>query len=202
MKIDNPYWDEVGKRARRREWPYEGGLEIGNPMTRGETDYDAFTERYRLTPIYSWTITDPESLRFVAKYAGKLFDPMAGNGYWAYCLQQMGVDVICYDLSPQGNHWHPHGRTYVPVMEMDCAEAAGLHADRTMLLSWPPMDQAGERALTAYQGSRVIFIGEPPGGATGNDELYRRFGRAWTEKACHRPVQWWGIHDYITVFDS
>ncbi|BCZ25284.1 hypothetical protein MTY59_51390 [Mycobacterium senriense] len=31
---------------------------------------------------------------------GGLLDPIAGTGYWAYLLTQLGVDVVCYDLNP------------------------------------------------------------------------------------------------------
>jgi hypothetical protein len=48
---------------------------------------------------------------FVAKHArGGLVDPIAGTGYWAYLLAQVGVDVVCYDLNPGTalvtNTWH------------------------------------------------------------------------------------------------
>ncbi|MHA7648694.1 hypothetical protein ACX9NE_00985 [Mycobacterium sp. ML4] len=47
----------------------------------------------------------------MARYAeGGLVDPMAGTGYWAYLLAQVGVDLVCYDANPgtalTTNGWH------------------------------------------------------------------------------------------------
>ena len=90
---------------------------------------------------------------------GGLVDPIAGTGYWAYLLAQLGVDVICYDSNPGTelltNGWHGDD-LYAEICAKDCAEAVALHPDRTLLLSWPPHGQdVGARILMAYKGKRV-----------------------------------------------
>ena len=39
------------------------------------------------------------------------------------------------------------------------------------------------------------------GGCTGDEDFHTLLDEEWTEIACHRPIQWWGIHDDITVFE-
>src|ERR1700677_4623403 len=87
----------------------------------------------------------PDAVPCVAKHAqGGLVDPIAGTGYWAYLLAQVGVDVVCYDLNPgtalTTNGWHGDD-LYAEICAKDGAEAVAVHPDRTLFLSWPPYDQ-------------------------------------------------------------
>jgi hypothetical protein len=141
--------------------------------------------RQNLVRKYCWTIPDPDTVAFVAKHAqGGLVDPIAGTGYWAYLLAQVGLDVVCYDQNPGTalvtNGWHGED-LYAGVRARDGAEAVAQHPDRTLFLSWPPFQQdVGTRILMSYKGKRVIHIGEDEG-HTGDDELRRILDSDWTE---------------------
>ncbi len=192
--ITNPYWDAVADFV----FNDFGDQVIG----RYGIGVPGAPERQELVHLYSWTITDPDSVAFVAKYAGSgLIDPMAGSGYWAYLLGQLGVDVICYDLAPPGkNFWHH--TAHVEIAEMDGAESVLLHPDRTLLLAWPQYNHdSGQRTLAAYPGHRVIFNGEGRGGCTGTDAMHDMIEGSWAEKDRHSPIQWLGVHDRITVYE-
>jgi hypothetical protein len=204
VTIDNPFWEAVKDCV-------DADSLRGNAVV-GEFRLDRTVEesmarlpnRQRLVRKYCWTIPDPETVAFVAKHAqGGLVDPIAGTGYWAHLLGQVGVDVVCYDLNPGTalltNGWHGDD-LYAEICAKDCAEAAALHPDRTLFLSWPPYEQdVGTRILMAYKGNRVIYIGEGQGG-TGNAELRLTLDTDWTEVESRQPVQWWGIHDRVTVY--
>ncbi|OBF59160.1 hypothetical protein A5787_22025 [Mycobacterium sp. 852002-50816_SCH5313054-b] len=158
--------------------------------------------RQRLVKQYCWTIPDPETVAFVAKHAnGGLVDPIAGTGYWAYLLEQLGVDVVCYDVNAGSDKWHGD-HAYVRISAKDCAEAMALHPDRTLFLSWPPLgEDVGARTLLAYRGSRVIYVGDARGGATGDDQMHLILDTHWTAVNCRQPVQWWGQHDCVTLYE-
>lgn len=205
MTINNPFWDSVKDCV-------EADSLAGNPVV-GEFRLDRSVEesmarapnRQQLVRKYCWTIPDPDTVAFVAEHAqGGLVDPMAGTGYWAYLLAQLGVDVVCYDLNPGTelvtNGWHGED-LYAEVCAKDGAEAVALHPDRTLFLSWPPFQQdVGARILMAYTGTRLIYIGEDKG-HTGDDDLRRILDRDWTEVDSRQPVQWWGVHDRVAVYD-
>lgn len=204
--IDNPYWDAV--RDLVGPHPYFAG----GPPCVDWTRYDHVNKtipirRDEFVAQYAWTITTPRSVAFMAEHSrGRLIDPLAGTGYWAYLLDQAGVDVVAYDLHPpdgsQHNHYHKGQESHAPVMKGRAVETVTVHADRTLLLSWPPYDDSiGARTLRAYKGDRVIYIGEGSGGCCGTDALFDQLDDGWSEVASHAPVQWFGLHDYITVYD-
>lgn len=198
--VDNPYWDEV--RDAVDNDPVWGGATVKIYSLDGSP----YANRHDLVGRYARTITDPATVAFVAEHAGpRVLDPMAGSGYWAHLLSP-NADVPAFDLNPPdagGNHWHKQGVTHAPVTAGDAAEVAALHGQgRTLLLSWPPYDDPiGVNVVRAYTGDRIIYIGESDGGCCGDDALFEEFRTNWVEIAEHRPVQYIGMHDYVTVYD-
>jgi hypothetical protein len=113
--------------------------------------------------------------------------------------------IVCYDLNPGSalhlNGWHGED-LYTEVRSKDCAEAAALHADRTLFLSWPPHGRdVGARTMLAYKGKRAIYLGDGPGGETGDEQMHRILDADWTEVDSHLPVRWWGQHDRVMVYE-
>lgn len=207
--IDNPYWDAVKDRIDRSGSLWRTPSVDGLGMYRrpnGDFDVERWSRealnRREFTKRYSWTIPDPATLAFVVEHsARRIVDPMAGTGYWGWLLAQSGVDVVSYDEAPTINLYHEGQPLHCTVTALDGVNAVKLHADRTLLLSWPPMDSSGADILHAYRGSRVIHIGEPEGGCTGDDDLFDLLRKKWREIAECVPVQWDGIHDVVTVYE-
>jgi hypothetical protein len=202
--IDNPYWDAVCDHVGPDPyWPQRPFVVDWLSSWRDER----MPRRTDFTKQYAWTITSPESVAFVAEHShGRLVDPLAGTGYWAYLLDQAGVDVLAYDLEPPDgtdrNHYHRGQSSFAPVMKGDATEVVSVHSDRTLLLSWPPYGEpVGHRTLAAYTGDRVIYIGEGSYGCCGDDAMFDLFAADWLEVAEHAPIQWLSMHDYITVYD-
>ena len=170
---------------------------------------------------YSWAITDPESIQFVARWLSPhAVELGAGRGYWAWQVAQLGVDILCFDEFPPDkvftNHWHsPYENdesgkhtflnqpvtTYHPV-EQGTEEVLLQHADRTLFLCWPPYaSDMALNCLNSYSGKRLVYIGEGSGGCTGDDAFHERLEEGWNEVVTHEIIQWDGIHDYITVYE-
>lgn len=207
----NAYWEAV------RGFVNPTGSLWGTPevdpyrtMPRSSDDPAAYERWHRETPQrrdmvrrYSWTITDPASVAFVVEHSrGRLVDPMAGTGWWAHVLAEHGVDTVSSDIAPGDNQWHKGSPLWVPIETAPAAEAVAAHPDRTLFLSWPPYDSdAGLLALGSYKGSRAIVIHEGEGGCIGNDAMFDHLAAEWTEVASHVPVQWFGLHDRIDVYE-
>lgn len=176
-------------------------------MTQEERNARVYqmVEMARLRPkavsAYAWTITDPDTVHFVAEFSdGSILDPLAGNGYWGFLLKQLGVDVKSSDLSPYNNIWAKG--LWANVEELDGVKAAELHSkDRTLLLAWPPYERPiGLDIVRVFPGDRIIYIGEGKGGCCGSDELFDELA-TWEQVTFHRPVQFEGIRDYVEVYE-
>lgn len=149
--------------------------------------------RRHATRRYAWAVPSEGALARIAE-RGPIVEVGAGRGYWAALLRLRGVDVVATDA-----HWYPP--TWTDVAIMDAAEAAAAHPDRALLLIWPPYNQdTAHRALCAYRGSTVIYIGEGYGGCTGDDAFHEALEREWRAvDGCSVP-QWSGLHDHLTVY--
>lgn len=104
-------------------------------------DENVVRDRHRLVEKYSWAIPSPAAIYEMARVVHEnnlngIIEIGAGNGYWAYCLNQVGVDVIAVDsgethTSFKSKHWHPIIKGGPPH--------AAKHPDRALFLCWPPM---------------------------------------------------------------
>lgn len=198
LALDNPYWAEV--RGLLKLDHFRRSITVGSLLGPMPESLEVAASRETLVNTYSWTVTDPYTVDFVRQHCGpKVIDPMAGSGYWSYLLEQFGVDVMSYDLEPGENLWHS-GKLWTGIWKMGGVESVKRHPDRTLLLAWPPMSRAGYKILSAYQGDRVVYIGED-GGCCGDGKLFDTFDKGWTRVEGHGPVQWAGIRDYVTVYD-
>lgn len=224
----NPYWDAVqaglaATRARSSLYRTTHGRDEQVQAAMMALSFPRWDVRERLCRQYAWAIPDPESVAFVAAWLGKRAVEMgAGTGYWAWQLSQLGCDIVAYDARPPDrcceNGWHSPYQADAPSMEeLFLGETipvffeivAGTpgdlvqHGDRALFLCWPPheLPMAAE-CLACYPGTRLVYIGEDRGGWTGDAAFFDRLFADWREIASHRPRQWWGVHDWIRVFEK
>lgn len=207
----NPYWDEVKDRDIEQSLMHSIHLSI--------KDYEEsiWHKRHDYCRKYTWAVPDPASLAFVAQYlAPRAIEIGAGMGYWAWQLTQLGVDMVCYDIAPPDvvtNNTYHSPRTdkygdftdtyitpYARILQGG-PEVLTAHSDRTLFLCWPPMSDMAAECLRHYTGKRLIYIGEGDGGCTADEQFFTFLAQEWKEIAEHTPVQWDGIHDYITVYE-
>jgi hypothetical protein len=205
--MNNRYWDAVRNLVTTEDdWPGPGRF-VG---AAGKSE--DYCKRRPMVERYCWTIPDPDTVTFVVQHCGpQVIDPLAGTGYWGWMLHQHGIDVLCSDLHPphnssaipQHNEWHKNVEPFLPVLAADAADSVAAHGDtRTLLLSWPPYGSAiGEQVIRAYRGDRIIYIGEGSGGCCGDEGMRKLLESEWREIAEHQPVQWYGLHDFVIVYD-
>lgn len=106
--IENPLWEIV--REMPGEPDYMGrGFEVNGFWSRFDQDvlnraYAAGLERQALCVRYTWSIPSPGDIAWIRNQIdGRgIVEIGAGGGYWAWQLQQAGVDVVAYDPYPPG----------------------------------------------------------------------------------------------------
>ena len=80
-------------------------IQVGEQQNRWEpAPMGTYQLRNDLASQYAWAVPTPEALQIIAKYQ-PLIEMGAGTGYWAYLLQQIGVDIEAYDIFPYSNRW-------------------------------------------------------------------------------------------------
>lgn len=199
----NPYWEVVepfvSQRERRRV--VDGGNVSGSARL-------AFAQTI-LQRHYAYAIPSPETVEWCLRFSdgSGVVEIGAGRGYWAAQLAKAGIEVRAYDSEPPGqtnnasfprvpgqpDTWYEVGDLAEPV--------SAVRGEDVLLLCWPPGwgDRMASDSLAAFErsgGNRLIFIGEPKGGKTGDDAFFERLTEAWVmESRDESYVSWWNLAD-------
>jgi hypothetical protein len=201
----NPYWDIVAPFVHE----HEGRRLVngGNPEGSARMAY----AQMLLQAIYAYAIPSPETIDWISAFAGgrKVVELGAGRGYWAAQLASAGIKVEAYDSEPpdkasnlsftkaagQADVWH-----HVGDLNEYTSNTAG-KSDHVLFLCWPPGwgNTMASNALTAFEqadGQRLIFIGQPKGGMTGDDAFFDALSARWKlESEDSQHVAWWNLAD-------
>jgi len=213
-QIENPYWELV-QQFPNREWAQKVGRFEPVPVLFG-ADGSVVQTRPALVRQYAWAIPNPEALAFVARHlAPQAIEIGAGTGYWSWCLSQLGIDIIAYDICPphlEPNDFHspldaetekPTGErapVFYDVRYGDASKAAE-YPERTLLLCWPPDCPMASEALRQYRGSKCVYIGEDEGGCTADRAFFSLLKQEWRKVDAFKLVNWAMIHDEILVYE-
>lgn len=158
--------------------------------------------RYFCTRFYSWAIPTEEALECITEF-GPILEVGAGNGYWAYLLQNMGVDVVAVDRHPprpESKNVYGHNTRYTHVRKGN-SRAPLKYPGRTLMLCWPPYaTPLAYDALRSYSGEYLIYIGEGTGGCNGDDRFFNALHDDWKHVRYQSIPQWPGIHDGLNVY--
>ena len=199
----NPYWDIVAPSV----FEHEGRRVVNNGGADGSAQL-AFAATI-LQATYAYAIPSPETIDWAARFCGgrPLVESGAGRGYWARQLSLAGLTVEAYELEPPDkleNVSFPQTEgqedVWYPVEAVDALRFEG-RSDHVLFLCWPPGwgNTMASDALTVFEdagGERLIYIGEPKGGKTGNDEFFDALSARWTlESTDSQFVSWWNLGD-------
>lgn len=201
---DNPYWEIVGpsvfESTGRRV--VNGGRSDGSPRLA--------LAQMILQDAYAYAVPSPETIHWAAQFCAdrSIIELGAGRGYWAMQLSGAGLNVSAYDIAPPGrgeNASFTEGgkqqEAWFDVKAEDGFPADAEAADSVLFLCWPPGwgNTMASDALSAFEragGQRLIYIGEPKGGKTGDDAFFNALVSNWhleTTDAQH--TSWWNLDD-------
>jgi hypothetical protein len=115
-----------------------------------------------LAQRYAYVFPDDRSLSALAEL-GPIVEMGAGTGYWAYRLQNRGVDIIAFDQAPpdgaRANRYHAPTLMWCDVIARDHTVLTE-HADRALFLCWPPLYSSLGDCLAFYRGNTVALVGD------------------------------------------
>ncbi|MEY9857619.1 hypothetical protein ABH935_003227 [Catenulispora sp. GAS73] len=199
----NPYWEivaaSVSKHNGRRV------VDGGNPQGSAQLAYAQMI----LQAAYAYAIPSPESIDWVAQFSGgrPIIELGAGRGYWAAQLSHAGHEVRAYELEPPDtidNASFPRAagqaNVWFPVAGLDRLSEADMK-EFVLLLCWPPGwgNSMASDALASFEavgGDRLVYIGEPKGGKTGDDAFFDALTNRWKLESTDTSfVSWWNLAD-------
>jgi hypothetical protein len=201
----NPYWDIVSPFV----FDHEGRRMVNGGRPDGSARL-AYAQMV-LQAAYTYAIPSPETLEWISAFCGdrKMVELGAGRGYWAAQIARSGLKIDAYDFEPPNetaNVSFPRAAGQVDVWHHvgDLAEferSASDRSDNVLFLCWPPGwgNTMASEVLAGFEkagGQRLIFMGQPKGGMTGDDAFFDALAAGW-ELASEDPryVSWWNLAD-------
>jgi hypothetical protein len=146
----------------------------------------------------AWT---DEALACCAESA-PLIELGAGAGQWAHALSTRGADVLPFDDFsdlPLGVRGGPEAAARrVKAGDVDVL-AKPEHAERTLLLVYPPDGPMARRALEHYGGERCLYVGEGRGGFNADAAFFDELERRWRVKRVVELSPFAGGHERLYV---
>ena len=152
----------------------------------------------------------------------------AGTGYWARLLERLGTTVRAYDIAPppsRDNPWFASSEPWhkVRLGNEDVVDDAPPAA---LLLVWPTRNEtwatAAAQRYHAAGGTTLVYVGEGPGGRSGDDTFHAVLGEItscvhctygvktvpcvcgitplWHRVAEHQIPTWSGYHDTVRLY--
>lgn len=122
----------------------------------------------KMRELFCYSVLSPKMLHFLKDYS-PLVEIGAGNGYNAWLLRQLGADIEAIEAYPveEGKNWF-FGTNFLglPAKKLNSwasvtkGDTSNLldHADRTLLMIWPPINSMALDALNHYKGATLILI--------------------------------------------
>eukprot|EP00933_Yihiella_yeosuensis_P021321 TRINITY_DN16891_c2_g2_i9.p1 TRINITY_DN16891_c2_g2~~TRINITY_DN16891_c2_g2_i9.p1 ORF type:complete len:467 (+),score=83.36 TRINITY_DN16891_c2_g2_i9:180-1580(+) len=162
------------------------------------------------TDRFAWAVPNKEALSCIARYVNELpqgrrhiVDFGAGSGYWSLQVKQAvrylaveGVQITALDKHPElyeGKEWHP--------LEQGAVEALKHMPDAAMLLLiWPPCwEDMALKALQAFSGDVIVYIGEGRGGCTAWTGFFDELEDNWEKIEVVQIPNWHGRFDSLSI---
>ncbi|MEV4457355.1 hypothetical protein [Microbispora sp. NPDC049633] len=200
----NPYWDIVEPFVSE----CEGRRVVNGGRAEGSARL-AYAQMI-LQATYAYAIPSPQTIEWICGFCADLpiLELGAGRGYWADQLSRSGLTVEAYDVEPPDKNENSsfpgaagQADVWYPVGDLNGFASRNQTADYVLFLCWPPGwgDKMSYEALTAFEeagGERLIYIGEPKGGKTGNDAFFDALSARWRlDSVDPHFVSWWTERD-------
>ncbi len=188
--VDNPYLrfflslahllylDQLPSVQPEREFEEWEWRDIATAHWRLEKERESATQRF------AWAIPNLSALQEIASH-GSIIELGCGNGYWAWLLRKMGVDILACDplvAGEPGSHRDENTTAWTEIFSAG-PEILRVQQLRTLFLCWPPpFSSMAADCLKLYRGEVLLYVGEEPGGCCGDEEFEELIKRDWVEE--------------------
>ncbi len=183
------------------------GPHMPDPQTGKDIEFVFFCRRR-----FAYAIPNKAAISTITRYGKRIIEIGAGSGYWAWLLDQAGIDVVAYDNDEWGTDEQISDSSFWRERWFDVKSGdhkkVSRHSDRDCLfLCWPieNVDADCEApdigSLLRFKGRYVAYVGEWKYGCTGTNEFRRAIDHDWTKvERCPIP-RWPGMNDRLTIYE-
>jgi hypothetical protein len=164
---------------------------------------DARSLRDEFRSRFSFAILDLATVERLSCFA-PLVEIGSGKGYWAWELRKAGIDIIATDSLGKGRYWRSGhwSEPWTPIEQIDAADAVRQYSARNLLTVWPDEGRCWPScALRSFRGDKVLYVGEGPGGRTGNYEFHKILHDEFVSTAAFPIPSFYGQHDLLWVWE-
>lgn len=159
---------------------------------------------------YGFAVLNEAAIKALLPLA-PLLEVGAGAGYWSYELKRAGADIIATDLYteneevPEGGERtresYGFGDRWLPIEELSATQAIKKYPERNLLCVWPSYQGSwSSKAVMAFKGEYLAYVGEGDGGCTGNDQMHAYLNSHYEEVSDIYIPQFYGIHDSLIIY--
>lgn len=161
-------------------------------------------KRNVFTTYFAWAIPSFNAIEAIQEFTSDVVGPIveigAGRGLWAHLLQLNGVEIIPTDIEPARMPF-----THIETADSLQAVNKFLQLGGCLMSCWPNgasryVNDAIKLALSKNLVEKVIYIGEPVGGCTGNDELFDILDQNFFLMGIVNIPHWYGVHDRVYLY--
>ena len=123
----------------------------------------------------------------------------SGSGQLAHDCNRFGLQVIATEPYPKSEHYQWVNKQ--PTLPCTGQEAVLIYPDHNLLYSWPEYQEPHTaEILELFSGKFIIYIGEPAGGCTGDDEFHAILENRFRLTATRQISRFPGISDNIFIY--
>lgn len=106
-----------------------------------------------IATTYAWAVPTDDAIATIGRHGKQVVEIGSGSGYWAWMLEQAGIQVQAFDAAPQQFTWH--------LVRRGTSADAARYPGHSLLLCWPPWGTSmAFDTLREYTGQTVVYIGE------------------------------------------
>ena len=161
---------------------------------------EALKRRLTYIKFFGFVIIHPDTLKAIPTDK-PIVSVGAGSGALERALTtHKKADIVATD-SYTGEYSFSVGKHF-PTEKLGASKAVDTYASRRVLMSWPSYDATWPyNALRKmHPAQELVFIGEGKGGCTGDNRFHNYLAKRFDNLAHSIIPQWYGLHDYATVW--